>query len=404
MSVTAANGAQSFWLFIDLASTFGGHEVMLLRWIEELPHSGVRPVLICGRNSRLARTAPTYCQIEEIALLEEGAGKLAVFCFICRLWLKMLQLKLRHAPEIAVVAEGAIMAQRHGLYVARLLRLYTVLYVPLVSSFSAMQVAGAAALERRTRNFYGKLPGAWLTITSEQADELRRWSGVCQPIFLLPNAVGRDIETIAGTLLRETPSSTARLRVLVLGRMDRHQKGLDFLMEYLRRSPHLAEQMVIRLVGEGPYWQTLSAELGNDTALQSFVSMHPWGAPSQVLAQHDVLLITSRFEGVPLVMLEAMCVGIPVIAADLAGTRSYLDTDCLYPVGRMDLAFERLSMLHRSQSLRMQIAAANLNRFKNGASGAVFAQAVSRLVLQLRQAALRESRNRRAQPRDISPG
>jgi glycosyltransferase involved in cell wall biosynthesis len=387
MSASAPHNTPAVWLFVNLAASFGGHEVMMLRWIEELPARDVRPILICRHNSRLAESARPYCQIEEVAPPKAGAPKWTVLLFICRLLQKMLLLKLRHSPEMAVVAEGGIMAQRHGLFVARLLRLYTVLYVPLVASFSSMQVTGADTLERRTRAFYGKLPSAWLTITAEQADELRRWSGVRQPIFQLPNTVGRHMEKHAGTLLPRTSFDT-RLRVLVLGRLDCHQKGLDLLMEYLRRSPHLAEHMTVRLVGEGPYWQSISAALDADPALRSFVSLEPWDEPSQVLAKHDVLLITSRYEGVPLVMLEAMCAGVPVVASDLSGTRSYLDDACLYPVGQMNLAFERLRTLHQSQSLRTQIAAANFDRFKRRASGAVFTEAVSRLVSQLRQAAL----------------
>ena len=84
-----------------------------------------------------------------------------------------------------------------------------------------------------------------------------------------------------------------------------------------------------------------------------------------------------------------MCAGVPVVASDLAGTRSYLDEECLYPVGQMDLAFERLWTLHQSQSLRARIAAANLDRFKKKASGEVFEEAVAKLIPQLRQAALR---------------
>jgi glycosyltransferase involved in cell wall biosynthesis len=388
MSAGAPPDARPVWLFVDLAPSFGGHEVMLLRWIEELSNRAVRPILICRRNSRLSESAQAYCQTEEVAPPEQGAHKLAVLAFILRLLFKMLMLKLRLAPEMAVVAEGGIMAQRHGLFVARLLGLFTVLYVPLVSSFSSMQVAGAEALERRTRSFYGKLPSAWLTITPEQAHELRHWSGVRQPIFQLPNTVGRHIEAVAGTSIPQ-PSPGSRLRVLVLGRMDCHQKGLDLLMEYLRRTPDLAQHMEIQLVGEGPYAQLIEAELSSNSSLRRFVSLRPWGDPLEVLAKHDVLLITSRYEGVPLVMLEAMCVGVPVVASDLAGTRGYLDESCLYPVGQMGLAFQRLWTLRQSESLRAQIAAANLDRFRKSASSRVFAEAVSKLVAQLRQASLR---------------
>jgi hypothetical protein len=55
----------------------------------------------------------------------------------------------------------------------------------------------------------------------------------------------------------------------------------------------------------------------------------------------------------------------------------------------MGLAFQRLWTLRQSESLRAQIAAANLDRFRKSASSGVFAEAVSKLVAQLRQASLR---------------
>ena len=63
------------WLFIDGASSFGGHEVMLLRWIEELLATGlVTPRLAARAGSRLAGTAPPAVLTEALSALAPAAG------------------------------------------------------------------------------------------------------------------------------------------------------------------------------------------------------------------------------------------------------------------------------------------------------------------------------------------
>ncbi len=372
------------WLFIDIAPGFGGHEVMLLRWIEELQlASAQKPILVCCSDSRLAATARDICQVETVVPVARAGSKVSILSSILRLLRLVHRLKRKYSPELVVVAEGGLLAQRHGLFVARLLRLCTVLYVPLVASFSAMQIEGAADLERRVRSFYGRLPDAWLTITQDQAAEFRNWAGVRQPIFLLPNTVNRQVETAAGTLLPRASDPAKKLRVLVLGRLDRHQKGLDLLLRYLQDSPHLAEYLVVSLVGEGSYREAIDAALLADEALRQLLIVQSWEDPLKAMSEHDVLLITSRFEGVPLVMLEAMCVGIPVIATDLSGTREYLDEFCRYPPGQMNVAFDRLLQLRQAESLRREIAERNLETFRARASGEAFKGAVRDLTGQL---------------------
>ena len=60
----------------------------------------------------------------------------------------------------------------------------------------------------------------------------------------------------------------------------------------------------------------------------------PWADDlSAVYAAIDVLLIPSRFEGVPLVMLEAMHLRCPVIASAVDGMADTLPEHWLFPSG-----------------------------------------------------------------------
>jgi glycosyltransferase involved in cell wall biosynthesis len=45
----------------------------------------------------------------------------------------------------------------------------------------------------------------------------------------------------------------------------------------------------------------------------------------QILSTFDVLLLTSRWEGLPLVVLEAMCAGVPVVAVNVSGLSEIIE-------------------------------------------------------------------------------
>ena len=381
------------WLFVDLAPSFGGHEVMILRWIDELVQTGVAiPVLLCLRGTRLATLARERCKTVEIdaggepsgaALLRKGQALAAV----ARVVWAMATAVRRWRPAVVVVGEGCLMAQRHGLWAAVLLRQYVVLYVPLVASFTEMGFPDAARLERRMQRVYGKLPDAWLTITPEQATELRAWSGVTQPVFCQPNTVSAAVEARFGSAApRARLEPDGRTRVLVLGRLEARQKGLDLLLDWWLAHPALVADFELHLVGEGPFGAVLDAALQAHPALAEGVTVAPWADAVQVLCAHDVLLLPSRYEGVPLVMLEAMALGVPVVASELPGTRPYLGADCLFPIGDMARAFEILTRLHRSEAARDAASAANLRAFRARASGAAFSAAVIQLTEQVHAA------------------
>jgi glycosyltransferase involved in cell wall biosynthesis len=97
-----------------------------------------------------------------------------------------------------------------------------------------------------------------------------------------------------------------------IGRLD-HQKGFDVLIRALVDVP--AATLVV--VGDGPEGaslRTLAAELGvagrvHFTGFSAEARRH--------LGGFDVFVLPSRFEGFPLVIVEAMLAGLPVVATDV---------------------------------------------------------------------------------------
>ncbi len=129
----------------------------------------------------------------------------------------------------------------------------------------------------------------------------------------------------------------ARLAVHV-GRMDgaRGVKGQDLLIEALARLRADGPGLVAALVGDGPGRPALEARarrLGVSHRLR-FLGFRRDVA--DFLAAADLFAFPSRREGMPVALMEAMWMGLPVIASDLPANREVLcDGECgrLVPPG-----------------------------------------------------------------------
>jgi glycosyltransferase involved in cell wall biosynthesis len=93
-------------------------------------------------------------------------------------------------------------------------------------------------------------------------------------------------------------------------------------------------------------------------------------------------LLASRIEAVPLVMLEAMALGIPVVASDLPGTRGYLPAECLFPIGDLSRAMDLIQQL-RDPEFRGLCIKKNQDRYQAAASGTAFSENTRQLAPKL---------------------
>jgi glycosyltransferase involved in cell wall biosynthesis len=230
------------------------------------------------------------------------------------------------------------------------------------------------------KKIYRHIPHAWITLSNEQAIHFREWSRVARPVFVLPNTVAADIEHAGHREVTLASRAISRpLRVLILGRLDAHQKSLDTLLNFLGFHVELSADFHFTFVGDGPFREQIEQRLSVFPALQKLMSLRNWSATLEVMREHDVLLLASRYEGVPLVILEAMALGLPVIASNLPGTRAMLDSDCLFPTGDYEQAMQLLHSIKQNDR-RMAIIQCNRETFLANASGAAFARAVDALT------------------------
>ena len=87
--------------------------------------------------------------------------------------------------------------------------------------------------------------------------------------------------------------------------------------------------------------------------------------PIKYLSAADAYLSTSRWEGLPLAVLEAMSLGLPVIASNVVGNKDAVSHEIsgfLYPLGQPKIAATYISEIISKPELRMELSSAAKNR------------------------------------------
>ena len=172
------------------------------------------------------------------------------------------------------------------------------------------------SLRRLYRRWY---PRAALvtTLTRVDAERYRELLGPLVPVLALPNPA-------------VAPSGSrgdGRLPVVVAaGRLSR-QKGFDLLIRAWVRVHRAHPTWTLQIYGAGPRRPRL-ARMIESRGLASSVRLEGFTPDLQErLAEAGVFVLSSRFEGFPMVLIEAMSAGTPVVAYDCPTGPAELVTD-----------------------------------------------------------------------------
>lgn len=143
-------------------------------------------------------------------------------------------------------------------------------------------------------------------------------------LLVIPNGVDAQRFAAARSAdLQQLGVLPGRRMIVCVGRLD-WQKGLDRLMEV---APGLLEQLPehdLMLVGNGPE-HALIESVARRKNIAPRVHLVGWqdDVPG-ILAASELLVLPSRWEGMPNVVLEAMASGLPVVAMRVEGVEEIL--------------------------------------------------------------------------------
>lgn len=122
--------------------------------------------------------------------------------------------------------------------------------------------------------------------------------------------------TVIPNFLTSIPNQTAELKnkiCLAVGRMD-YQKGFDNLIKIWNIVYKSCPDWELHIYGEGPLKETLSNMI-KEAHLNKVISIYPPTKEiEKIFMQSSMYVLSSRYEGLPMVMLEASSYGLPIIS------------------------------------------------------------------------------------------
>jgi glycosyltransferase involved in cell wall biosynthesis len=141
----------------------------------------------------------------------------------------------------------------------------------------------------------------------------------------------------------------------------RRNKAYPDLLAAARCVCDQAENVRFVAVGQGPLEQEIRAEHARLGLGDRFALLGYRDDAKQVMAACDVFCLASHHEGLPVAMMEALVLGLPVVATDVGGVRELVADGreaILVPPGRPDLLAEALLRVVRDDGLRCRLATA----------------------------------------------
>lgn len=244
---------------------------------------------------------------------------------------QLAELFQSYRANAVLCAQGDLELSSRGLLAGKRARKTTLSYIPFAHSQADM----GAKLGRYRDPFNTYLlgvPDAFVTISHEAARHFRE-RGAKVPIHVVYNGI--EIERFSGNRREARRAFNLPNDAFVIGlcgRLECSQKGQNLLLEALASSPFLRSEVLTLLVGDGPDEERLKSDVKR-LGLSEAVRFTGWLDPAPLYPALDALVIASRFEGMPLVMLEGLASGVPVVATDRDGMREVLPREWRYPPG-----------------------------------------------------------------------
>jgi len=143
-------------------------------------------------------------------------------------------------------------------------------------------------------------------------------------ICIIPNGIDpADYENVPKSDLARFGRLPHTHQVIVIGRLHR-QKGIDWLLQTLSHWLEPRADCELLIVGDGPERAVLEQTAAQQPCRSRIHFLGQRRDVPELLAASDLLLLPSRWEGMPNVVMQAMAAGLPVVATEVEGIEELL--------------------------------------------------------------------------------
>ena len=179
-------------------------------------------------------------------------------------------------------------------------------------------------------------------------EDMQMW-GEMPGIRVIPNAAN---------FIAEKYSDCSAKRVIAVGRLD-YQKSFDRLIQVWEKVHQQMPDWRLDIFGQGE-WQEMLQGMIDERRLQETVKLNrPTKNIGQEYSESSMIVMSSHYEGFPMVMIEAMACGLPAVSFDFkCGPRDIIkegENGLVVKDGDIDGLAKTMMTLMRDDELRRKM-------------------------------------------------
>ena len=195
-----------------------------------------------------------------------------------------------------------------------------------------------------------------------------------------------DGETDSTHQTEQAQNASALPRFIMVARM-KSPKRHDLLLHALAKVRNtLGKELPVTFVGDGPLREQHLA-LAKELNLKTLTWAGDVADVAERLTQHDVFVLLSDHEGMPITVLEAMRAGLCILASDLPGIQEQIsqNQEGVLVANTPEVVAEQLLRLVREPHLRKRLGTAARQRFETSFAAESMADSVLQVYRQCAQ-------------------
>ena len=308
-------------LLIGSQMTFGGAQKLLLEqadWYSSQGHK-VTVAFFYDRDGLHQKWQDAHSfRIHNLHAFDRQKGILgSLIKLISGSW-KLFRLLWREKPDVVIAFTHD--SNTLGLPIAWLAR------VPVRIGTHLGRIRGMTSSRERLHTWLVNTGIIQVLIASSkrtQADSIE--NGVKpEKIRMIPNAIKPfDLKSVDRDSVRNKLGLRADdVFLLSVGRLV-YEKGHEFLVKAM--STISDDNVIARICGAGPLHDDLQSEITSLKLDKKVFLLGQWENLFELLAAADIFVLPSRWEGLPLALLEAMVAGLPVVATRVEGVEEVVE-------------------------------------------------------------------------------
>ena len=337
--------------FILYANQLGGHELMsseLAAQFVEASHQVTSFLPNEIKNKQRLVDGHSNIRIEGYDSGINQKNKIGIKSFVVSS-LKRFRLiwRLKSEYTLIVNCQGSFEQNWISSFFCRILAINIVSYIPYTSYPSERNAKYSYVRDK----FFGalvKLPLRYIVIDDYYKKQLEERFKIKGSYILV---VKNKVDVKCDSKQVKVDNLTKPLKFILPGRIYFAQKGQDLVIDAIKRFSDEELNFRFFFIGDGPDKNKLKENISTNY-LSEICTIMPWqDNVNELYSSCDCVVLPSRYEGVSLVMLEAMALKKPLLASNIDINMSFIKKDFLFEAENSeDLSQKLLHIYHLLKS------------------------------------------------------